>query len=307
MISADVILWRPPEPLWDLMFITSAEHTRYIPGSEVTGETTAFSQFQAKRDLGEMWRFNLSLQYLFFDQVLDNSDLDQLFSTLQLQGHNLAIQPSVRREAVNGTFVEAGYTLSRQFYQSVVDDEWQLGPRFSIGKSYGNRSEVSLGLQFQERKFDDRQPRSADGLSTIQDSLKYQQLETSLVWNHHWDGQRRWRTSTRLGFLRNNDNYSGYYDYDRFRLTEQLRYRVKGFQFLGELKLSHYEYALQHAGPTDPAQRRRTMSYFTIRAEKSLRDHLTLFAEYSHERSLSNLRSDAYKANAVSAGIELEF
>ena len=306
-IGADVFLWRPPEQSWDVVLLASGEYTCYIPGSEVTKEVTAFGQVQAKRPLGDAWQFGISLNYLFFDQVFDNSEFDQAPSSLQLQGHTFTVQPSLRWKLSQGTFAEAEFTLSRQAFRAVVDGEWQAGPKFSLGRTYGNRSEIDLGILFIERQFDNRKPRSADGLSTVNKSLDFQQVEPFMAWKCHWDRDRHWRTSTRLSFLRNSDNDSGFFNYDRYRLAGQARYRGENFQFRAELKLSYYEYALQHAGAADLSNRRRTLAFASIRAERELAKDVKLFAEYSHERLLSNLRSDTFQANTLSAGIEVEF
>jgi hypothetical protein len=105
--------------------------------------------------------------------------------------------------------VEIEGFLTRQEFKSVVDDEWQFGPKLSIGRTYGNHSEISFGYQLTDRQFDTREPRTASGDLVLGKSLEFFQHELFAVWRHHWDQQRRWRTVTRLSLQRNDDNEAG--------------------------------------------------------------------------------------------------
>jgi len=304
----DVLLWRLPENGWEYLILGTGEYLRYLPSQEVVDkEATALGQAQVKKSFGSGWKAAATAEYLYFDQVFDNSIFDREFSFLQVQGHTLTLRPSLRREFKSGAFIEIESFLTRQIFKEVVDDEWQAGPKLTLGRSYGNASEIAFGYLLTDRWFDTRQPRDADGALVSGKSLEFYQHELFAVWRHSWDKERRWRTVTRLSFQRSNDNDSGYYDYYRPRLSQQLRYVGKTWQVRADAKLTYYQYDSQPVSFDDPSRRRKTFIQATLRAEKNLFKSVKVFAEYEHERSISNLNFEAYRANIVSAGLDWEF
>jgi hypothetical protein len=303
----DFLLWRLPEDGRDFLILGSGEYIRYLRGERVDKEASALAQAQAKRDFGNGWKMAAAAEYLYFDQVFDNSFFDREFSSIQVQGHILTIRPSIRREWGNGPFAEIEGVFSREEFESVVDDEWQVGPKFTLGRTYGNRSEISFGYQLTDRRFDDREPRSVAGDFLPGKSLEFIQHEFLATWRHHWDERRRWRSVTRLSFQRNDDNDSGYYDYYRPRLTQQVRYAAETWQIQADAKLTYYHYDIQPISLEESSLRRKTLIQASVRAEKNVRKSLKIFVGYEYERSLSNLSFDAYRANTVFGGIDWEF
>ncbi|MCI0538166.1 MAG: hypothetical protein L0Z50_23415 [Verrucomicrobiales bacterium] len=306
-VGLDALLWRLPADGWEYLIVASGEYIRYVPGEQVDQEATALAQAQARKDFGNGWETVASADYLYFNQVFDNSLFDREFSSIQVEGHSLTIRPSLRWEFGQGPFLEMEGFVTRQSFKSVVDDEWQAGPKLTLGRTYGNRSEISFGYQLTDRQFDTREPRAPTGDFIAGESLEFFQHEFFAVWRHFWDQQRRWRTLTRFSFQRNDDNESGYYDYYRPRLAHQVRYAAKTWQVQADAKWTYYHYDVQPVGFGDSSLRRKTLVQVSIRGEKNLLKSLKLFVEYEHERSISNLRFDDYQANTVLGGLDWEF
>ena len=303
----DMLLWRLPENGWEVLVLGSGEYLRYLSAPRVQKEATAIGQLQVHKRLAKVWKLGMSAEYLYFDQVFDNSTVDRDARAVQVQAHTFTIRPSVRREFSNRYFGEVEASLSRQDFKSIVDDEWQVATKAALGWNLGTGSELSCGLQITDRQFDTREPRDARGLLVSGKSLEFTQHEAFASWRQTWDTAQHWRTVTRLNFQRNNDNDSGYYDYNRFRLSQQLRYTSSRWQVRAEAKLTYYQYDLQPVSSTDLSLRRKTIVQGTIRGERQLIGSLKAFAEFEHERSLSNLVPDAYRANTILAGLEWDF
>ena len=154
---------------------------------------------------------------------------------------------------------------------------------------------------------DDRWQSATDGTRIPGTLLEFQSHETELAWRHHWDEKRRWRTVTKLGFELNEDNGSGYFDYTRRWLSQQILYQASSWELSGEVKVGRYDFEVQTVGAADSARRSKTDVTFALRGEKSLLSSLKLFAQFEHERSLSNEASYEYTLNTVSGGVDWEF
>ena len=303
----DVLLWRLPENGWECLLLGSGEYIRYVPGGRVDKEISALAQAQVKKDFGNEWKAGLSLEYIYFDQVFDDTLFERAPSAVQVQGNIFTLRPLLRHEWAPGFFTEGEVLLSRQDFRQIVDDEWQAGPRWTFGRNFGHNSEVSLAYQFVDRQFDTRPARDPGGEAIVGKSLEFFQQEFFLTWRQNWDNARRWRSITRLSLQRNDDNAGGYYDYYRARVSQQLRYVAKNWSVRAEAKFTRYQYAIQPVDPENLAHRRKTVFQANIRGERKLSKSVKLFAEYEHERAVSNLTVEAYRANTVSGGIDWEF
>jgi hypothetical protein len=137
--------------------------------------------------------------------------------------------------------------------------------------------------------------------------LVFYQHEIMSSWRQYWAAGKRWRTTTRLSLQRNDDNGGGYYAFWRPSFTEQLRYQAPSWEIRAEARVSYYMYDHQRVDGEGSPIRHKTYLRLNLRAEKSLFKSFKLFAQYEHERALSNLDLDEYHVNTVSAGIDWEF
>jgi hypothetical protein len=303
----DTLFWRQPGNGWEFLILGSGEYLRYLPGATVEKEATGLFQAQAKKSFGDGWKAGLSSEYIYFNQVFDNSQFDNTFHALPVEGHTLTLRPSLRREMAGGFFAELEPSLARQFFREVVDEEWQGAMKISLGRSYGRNSELSAGYLFSDRQFDTRQPRDAGQQFVAGKSLEFFQNEIFGQWRQTWDAGRHWRTATKWSFQRNNDNGSGYYDYYRPRFSQQIRYTAKTWQIRAEAKLTWYLYDIQPIGAADSPLRHKTLLQAGLRAEKTLFKSVKVFGEYEHEHAISNLAIDDYRANTLFGGFGWEF
>jgi hypothetical protein len=308
--GVDLMFFRMPLDGTEFYLFATGDYSHFLSAREVDKEAIAIAQARLKREFGEVWSAAATLQYFYYDQVFDVSALDRElveFSTLQLQAHNIGIRPSIRRDFERPYWLELELGADRQIFVEVLDNYWQAGPKLTLGRKYGHRSELALSYELRKRLYDTRFARDRQGLVIPATSLKLDQHEVSLSLRHFWDAERRWRTVTRASVERNTDSGPGYYDYFRYRLSQQLRYRKNDWEIQGDVRLSHYDYDFQTVSLTDLARRWKTNAGFGVRGEKTFYKTLKGFLRYDHEQSISNLFSDEYVVNTVMAGVDWEF
>ena len=149
--------------------------------------------------------------------------------------------------------------------------------------------------------------RDAGGGTVTNSVRRASHHEVQFGWRHFWDAKRHWRSSTRLGYRHSVENVSGYFDYDRYELVHQVRFKTERWELSAEGRLAHYRFPVQTVSNADPEKRRRTDLRATLRAERQLTAHLRLYAHYEYERSDSNQILDEYAVNTFSTGFSVEF
>lgn len=304
--AVDLSLLRLPWDCWQLLFFLSAEDVRFPEGDRVQKEQTLMGFAQAKLDWSGGLQGTLSAQYVYLDQVVDTSVTENTTTAVALRGHQLSVRPAARLRLGLGFWIEAEGALQRQWLAEPLDDYGESGPKLTLGRDYGHRSTGTLGYQWVRRVYDTRTPLTAAG-DPLSGTLRFDRHEVELALRHHWDARRRWRTLTRLGFQRNLDNGSGYFDYDRWQAAQQIRFSAGGWELRGQGRVGHYEFAVQRAGDGNADRRDKTLLAAGLRAQRKLGRHWAAFAEYQYEESLSNRRVDEYRVHHVAAGVELEF
>ena len=289
------------------VLLFSGEHTRFGDGQAVDQESLFIIVAQIKKNLGEEWLAGITSQYLYQDEVFDASTTETNRTTLRAKGHSLRVRPSLRRNLARSFWLEAEFSLERDFLSEPLDDFWVAGAKATLGRDYGQRSNVSLSYDSSRRAYDRRLALDAGGVAMAGRGLEFQQHEVELEDRHYWDAARRWRTATRLGFSSNRDNGGGFFDYRRFYCSEQLRFAKGPWETHAQARFSFYDYSTQTVSPADPSTRRKGVLQLELRSAWEFARHWKFYGSFEHERSLSNLSLDEYRVNTISTGVEWEF
>jgi hypothetical protein len=289
-------------------FYLALDDIRYFNVQEMDKEQTALALATWDVTLSPRWQAGLELRYFYLNQVMDASLTEAELGTLRVRGHALAGRPSLRLNLAGGNWLQIEFELARQFFDRPLDDYWDGGPKLTLGRRYGHQSEVSVGLGARERSYDLRRTLDRDGAggSDARD-LEFLAQEASAVWRHHWDSRRHWRTTTKAGLKRSTDNGSGYFDYTTCSVSEQVRYRGSTVEISGLGSVRYYDYPVQRVGGGNTALKHKTLLVLNLRAEKPMKKRWRLYAEFEHERSISNELVDDYQANTVTSGVSYEF
>jgi hypothetical protein len=283
------------------------EDTRYWKARSVDHENLFMVQTEARRRWENDWEAAFGVEGFYLDQVVDFSITDTNRGALPVRGGGLTARPLARRSLSAEVWLSLELPATRQWYEGLVDDHWELGPKIALGRTYGNQSEVSAGYAFTHRGYDDAPARDADGAVLTNTVRAASVHDVSGVWKHYWDAERHWRSTTKLGYRHSEDNASGYFDYERFEASHQFRWQTDQWELIGEARLAYYQFPVQTVSEMDQHRRRRTDIRFTARAERQLARYVRLYAQFEHEQTRSNDPFDEYSVNTVGGGLSFEF
>lgn len=305
--GAEAMLFRLPWNNWQLTAFATGTDTRYFNrDTGVNTEQDAAASAQFTWWLGKGWKSLSSLQYVFINQVLDVSDTYGIAARQEVYGHGLTAKQGARKE-FGPYWLQLDASLARFYFRQPLDNYWQPGATLALGRYYGHNSEVSLSYQAMPLLYDTRQQTQPSGTPIPNTHLRFLPQTFELSWIHYWDDKRLWRNLTRLEFEFNRDNGSGYYDYQQYRLVEQVRFRSARWEasFVGSAAWYHAPHQpLSIAGIWE---RNRTSLRAGLRVSRTLFSHCKAYAAYDYERSFSNLAAERYQANTGTAGLELFF
>ncbi|MBI4661795.1 MAG: hypothetical protein HY735_23480 [Verrucomicrobia bacterium] len=305
-LGFDAMLLRLPIDGPQFYVFLSGDDYRYLNEVGVDKEQILVATSQLQFEVGTAWETGLELQYVFQNQVFDVSATETELTTLRLKGHGIKTTPFLARKLSENWRLQSHIPATRQFLLEPLDDYWEAGPKLSLERQYGRRSSLSFGYEFGRRMYDRREQVDRRGAIVPESSLDFEIHEWEFVDRHYWDQQRRWRSDTKLAFELNVDNGSGFFDYHRYQLSEQLRYSSETWMLRGQVRVNYYDYQVQTVDRGGAARRELTTFTVTVRGERQLWKKMKLFAEYEHERNLSNRASNEYAANMVVGGIDWE-
>jgi hypothetical protein len=302
--SGDLMLFRLPWNNWQFSFFANGSDARFLnrdTGVDTDQQATASAQLTWF--LGKGWKTISTAQYVFLNQVMDVSAEYDAATRQQVFAQGVTGIQGVRKD-LGRFWAEVNLSGSRYFVRQPLDSYWQGGPEAKLGMSYGKGSELAIGYQVTPVAYDTREQVDPVGAPVTGTHLQFVLQTAGVTWQHFWDEKRRWRSTTRLGYDLNRDNGSGYYDYSRYQLTEQLRFRPAHWEFSAQIGLCYYDFPNQSGGVSRLGNPYRTDFRAALRAERGLSQHWKIYAEYSHERSFSGVAAEDYEANVGSAGIE---
>ena len=307
MSGAEAMIFSLPNRGWQFNFFADATDVRYFDAPSVDSEQLALAAAQLNKDLGQGWKSTLGLNYLFQNQVFDASTTYTTESSVgKILGHTLAPRWAARKK-LNQFWIEGEINATRQWLDEPLDDYWQVGPRLVGGYGWRNGSELTLAGQWQRLDYDSREQADSLGAPLPETSLGLDTQLLDLAWTQVWDEKRHWTTVTSIGYEACRDNGSGYYDFNDYRLSQQVRFRDQRWEVTARARVGYYEYSTQTVSDTDTGLRRKTMVSALLRVERKFGKHFKGQISYHWDQSISNLDFDDYQANVVTAGLGITF
>ena len=287
-------------------YFLTAEDRRYFSSDEIEKEQLLLTQAKLEKPIGDDWVASATLQYLYADQVYDASATELILETLPVKSHNVQFSPGITRNLPWNSALELKFTLERQYFNEPLDDYWEYGPQLAFTKKYGNRSEASLSYTFDQREYDQRREVDLDFFAVEGTSLAYEQHEFEFDLNHSWDEERRWRSRLRFVFELNDDNATGFYDYNRYRLSKRFGYYAENWQATVEGKILHYDYDRQPV--FEGTGIRSTWEYVLAgHVHKRIWKQMNIFADTEYDIAESNYALEEYTVWTLMGGIDWEF
>ena len=315
----DATIFRLPLGDWEYYFFLTGDDIRYWRNIGVGSEDLWLAAAKIQRDFGGIWKAGWLCSYTYEAQVFDIADLESadVFEPAKIIGHTITVRPSLRAELGKNWWLELELDAIRQFFSAPAYSYWSLGPKITLGRAYGNQSELSLSYDAASQFYDNEPQAALDADGNGEDiagtHLNVLKHRVELAWHHHWDQGRHWQTTTKLNFDYAQDNGTGFYDYFKYGISGEIGYKKAAWEVKARASAVRYEYPNQDAG-TDPftlednfAKWRQTTLVFNVHGERYLTKYLKLFAEYNFEQSISTRPTEQYRVNTISAGLGWEF
>jgi hypothetical protein len=303
----DLSLIRLPLDGLELSLTATGDDTHYWRNTGISREDLALVSARVQKYFGGVWRGGLELRYVYLDQVLEELVETGGLQPVIAQGNTLRVRPFLRRDLGTNWWLQLELPISREWLQSPLDDDWNYGAQVSLGRDYGHRSELALTVGGAYVAHDEWLARDSLGTEIPDRKLAIWRQITELKWVHQWDAQRRWRSTTKLGFQSNWDNGGGYFDYYQYRLSEELRFQSRDWEIKGTAGVSYYNFPVQTvAAPPSPTLYLTSLDV-TFRVERRLYRSLHCFAMFEHEQTLSNDPTSEFNANVTTGGLSWEF
>jgi hypothetical protein len=306
--GGDVLVYRLPSHGWQINGFASFDHVGYFSQSTgVNDEQVAMALGQVTKELGQGWKMGLGANYMFQHQVFDVSATQtNQFTNGEVLGHNAGLRWLLRKE-FKPYWVELELSGARQWLAAPLDSFWQMGPRLTVGRSYGRGSDLALSYQWTYVAFDSRAQVTADGFTEPGTHLHFTPQGVEAAWHHVWDQKKRWHTVTKAGLDHNQDNGAGYFDFWQYRLSEQIKFRAGTWELSATCRVGYFDFLTQTASATETDLRHKTLFGAGFRAEKTFGKSFKVFLAYAHEQSLSNAVYDRYRSNTFTIGAEYRF
>lgn len=319
--SLELSLYRISTNKSQLIFYLLGDDLHYLKNVSVDKEQMLYGMAQIKQKLASGLQPGLTAQYIYQDRVIDLSGDPLSISSIHVVGHTFTTKPYLRYEPEYTTaknlkswkWIEFEFPITRQNYEAPLDDYWEFGPKLSLGLSYKTKpeqklySDVSFSFEYGKRAYDNMMIVDLTGVRLPETRLEYNQLKLQSGWRHYLDKNCYWRLYSKIGFLRNIDNGPGFYDYNRYTLSEQIQYRDKNWDARLELRVSLYEYDNQPVAYGSSTLRRISSSTLNLHIERKLIKKVKVFGEFEYERNNSTLTAEAYEVNTASGGFIVEF
>lgn len=305
--QAEALAWRLPLDGLEFNAFLSGEDTRFLASNVVDKEQNALAHVQLKKTWDEHWTTSLAGEYIYQNQVVDLSTSLATPTVLAVESHTYSMHFAVRRKFAERWWWELEPTLTRQDFNSPLDDYWEGGPKFSVGREYGHRSEAALSYELNQRPYDHHEQFNRAAAAIPGSELVFTQHRAQLIWKHHWDEQRHWRTTAKLSYETSNDNGPGYYDFRKWQVSGQVRRADAPWEVRLTGRFADYNYPHQPVALGDPRAIERTELNLSLHLERALTKRLKWFLDYDWERSLANQPMTGYAVNLVHSGLNIEF
>jgi hypothetical protein len=299
LFSIDLFAYHLPVNDWEFSEFVTYEDRRYWNSESVDKEITVLAVTDLKRHFGERWKGGLNFDYFYADQVIDASFSEGIPARVQVKMHRLNGGPAAQFNFEGNRRIEIMGRVTRQFFEEPLDDSWEFGPKVVLGQKFGYKSDLTLTGSWRDRGYDTRQVQGVGG-----DSLHYQQWEAEAGLKYNFDKERHWNARARAGIESSQDNGNGFFDYLKWKISQDVGFTKGGFLANLQGKYLHYDYVNQRG--LSGLGRRLSEVTVSVRVEQQIYRRVKAFAEYEHEWVSATDNSDRYRATTFFAGLEWE-
>ena len=303
--SADVSLLRFTESGAYASLFLLFDETEYFDAPSVDYERFISGAMQAETPIGMQDFVGGQFNGFYQHQVMDLSETQTIRSRMLVDGYTCTLSPYWKHVLGGGWAVQFETAALRQLYSGDdLSDYWAPAAGMRLIRSYGYRSEISLNGQTKYIGYDSRNEYNHDGQEIPATSLAYQQNEAGVQWRHSFDKEQHWRTTSKLSYMSSQDSGSGYFDYRRVQLSQQMRWKNPLWEVKSNARFCSYNYPEQDIGEE---QFERSSIVLDLRIERRLGKRWLLYSSAEQEWNMSNDALEQYNVWTVGAGAGYEF
>lgn len=305
----EVFGWRPPTARLEVLAFANAAFTRFFDSAENPREWQAFAHAEARWFAAAPLVVTGAVEGYHLDQVFDLSASHVEHLTAKLAVTGVLVSAAARWTLPRSFWLELKPAVQRDRYRDGGDDHAQRLGRAALGRTWlDGRLELSLAGQTLVRNYDRRPRYTLGGRPLAGSDLDFVQRDAELVAVFAWDAARRWTTTTTLSSGQNSDNGSGYFDYRRRAIKQELGWNAAPWRAQLAARALRYDYDVQTQGiGLNPPHRLKEEFLGQLRFERAWGPRATVFAEYLWERSRSNDALASYRVRTAAAGLDWAF
>ena len=288
-------------------FFANGDARNYFGNGVSHQEYTAFGQALAERDFTESLLGSLAAQFYYQDQVLDVSVSETNRQPIPVLGETINLRPGTRLKLSEHFSLSLDAYGARQFFNQPLDDYWETGAKFAASYHFGRDSKLTASYEPSWRTYDTDPALTATGSAITNSHRQSLRHDLRLVWQQHWDEQKKWRTVLGGGVRVNQENGDGYFDYLRWAGSARILYRHKDWEVSAEGRFANYDYSTQTISATDTEKRNRTDWTAILAIERRLNEKLVWTVNYEYEAADSNDPLETYTVNTISSALRWDF
>lgn len=305
--GGDLMFFRLPTETDSAYVLFSGDNREYLDAGNIPGEQNFLAVGNYLHESPSWWKSGATVSYVYVNQFLDLSEIDSGIGTAQIQGNTINFRPAFGATWSPEWNVLLELPINRQQFSNTTGDFTDYGPVLSLNRVLPHGSLATLSYAWNHRDYDDTPMRTSDGTAIPGSLARLLYNHVNLRWQHHWDAQRRWSTTARLGFTAARDDGSGYYDFNRYRASGVVRYRLGRWSALAEGGGTWTDYRVQTVALDDDALRSIRNLFASLRLEWNVWRELTWNLTFAWDSSVGNVALDSYLVRTLSTGVEWEF
>jgi hypothetical protein len=300
--SVDGLVFRLPEPGQANAYIYFyGENISYF--EDVDPGRLFITQGQASHAWGETRQVGLMATHIFYDQVFDASaDLDS-FTSFGVSAHQVQVVPYLEAYLKNDLHFKAEALMGGAYYEDSYEDSRSGGGRLTFRKKLGELSYLEAVISHDSRRYREKNPRDADGYS-VDGLLHFNINEASLRWLRSAVEPDGWSFSSKLSYVEQEDNASGYYDYSRVRVKQSASRSISDWEVTLSVGFTQYDYSVRNADFSGSDKLWRKGIESVVNLKRTLNDRAAFFLDGQFEHNRSNAAENIYDARRIVVGVE---
>lgn len=227
-------------------------------------------------------------RYVYHDEVIDASSLESGFGSTRARLRSPGLEAGYKRQI--GESWRASGKLSFDFsdFQAPLDDFRSYVAGFELERGLGGWGWLTAKADLMWRDYVSREQAAVGGRDLPGTYLSVLRPGFGVSYELRGGGDWRWTTQVETEYRRNNDNASGWYDYDQYTARAAITLDGGPWHVEADGEWTGYRYLVQTEGFGDPPKRRHDGWTFTGRFEREIGQSWCVFLEFELDLSRSN-------------------